>query len=458
MPRGWSEEGSLFLVESDVPVILNRLTSGTSARLSWGVPGGVSIVVKKSCNYNDTSVLEEIDDDYTNFIPIVSTAMVDVNGQSVPKISIVADFEDEILPEDGGLPLAESRMADISPNFLPSSEFSLEYKCWNQFGEPCEPKKDDPVEAAAAAETSEDTTELSNEKSMDSSETYDASSDTSVTDVTDESSKTSSTSSASMPKTIATNLLLGLVTTVSILGTAGSIAFAGGRRMIFAVTAVFIFATVFMAILPPPTHSLPSFGSKRSSSATTKSTTTTRSLNDNTQSQPHQCVINVEIVYWGCNHQVYIDAPDVSLRNSLDDSYDNWDTCQCQAKHLFPWNPDDPEAVVLPADSWGDGPESFDSIGQVEITNGSGESSMVYHVRGGNQLSGECMVAMGRPYRDNTGSILSASICDANNDSEEYNLGNDSSKTKTQNLWSEPSLSFLANADKEDNLGNDSSK
>merc|ERR1719310_858083 len=226
MPRGWSEEGSLFLVESDVPVILNRLTSGTSARLSWGVPGGVSIVVKKSCNYNDTSVLEEIDDDYTNFIPIVSTAMVDVNGQSVAKISIVADFEDEILSEDGGLPLAESRMADISSSFLPSSEFSLDYKCWNQFGEPCKPKKDDPVEAAAAAETSEDTTELSNEKSMDGSETYDASSDSSVTDVTDES-KTSSTSSASMPKAIATTLLLGLVTTVSILGTAGSIAFVG---------------------------------------------------------------------------------------------------------------------------------------------------------------------------------------------------------------------------------------
>jgi len=225
--------------------------------------------------------------------------------------------------------------------------------------------------------------------------------------------------------------------------------------MIFAVTAVFIFATIFMAILPPPTQSLTSFGSKRSSSATTKSTTTTtiRGLNDN---QLHQCVINVEIVYWGCNHQVYIDAPDVSLRNSLDDSYDNWDTCQCQAKHLFPWNHDDANAVVHPADSWGDSPESFDSIGQVEITDGiTGESSMVYHVKGGDRLSGDCMLAVGRPYRDNTGSILSASICDASNESEKDKLGNNSSKTKKQNPWSEPSLSFVANADNADNSTKD---
>jgi len=134
-----------FFVESDVPVLLNRITAGPSSRLSWGAPRGlVSVIVKTNCNSNNDTVLEsetmEID-------PIVSTEMVTVNGQTIPKISIVAlTTDDDILPpppSEPSIPLAESRMADAengnSPNFLPSSVFIHDYECWGGW-KTCAPK------------------------------------------------------------------------------------------------------------------------------------------------------------------------------------------------------------------------------------------------------------------------------------------------------------------------------
>jgi len=442
-----------FFVESDVPVILNRITAGPYSRLSWGAPGGVvSVIVKTNCNNNNNNnndtVLEsemmemEID-------PIVSTEMVTVFGQTIPKISIMALAEDDTIlppppPSNPSIPLAESRMADQehddSPNFLPSSDFTHDYECWGW--RTCAPKKNEgsslaaqaaaspkigsiaavtdrpaPTDGPAANAAAADTDPLAGSSSSSSTiDTTDSVTDrpaptdgpagstspiaTTSTTITNGASAASASSAFSANK-ITVNLLLGMVTTASLLivGTVGVVFDKHQRNtMIRAATAIAIFGVMFVAILPPPAHSLSSLEDADGGSR--------RSLND---AQP-QCAINVEIVYWGCDHQVFIDAPGVSLRNGVETSESDWETCECQEQQRFVNT-----TTTTTSDRRAGDEKNPDTITELGIINDLGEHSMVYHVAG-YDLDSSCFMAIGRPYRDNTGNIVSAGICDVTED------------------------------------------
>jgi hypothetical protein len=469
-PRpGW--ETAPFLVESDVPVVLNRITSGSASQVDWAVPQGISIIVKTDCsnsisndNDNESTFLEnEID---IEIRPVVTTemAVLFVNGlqEKVPKISITINPSDEQQQDEQqdkdeqqeppSISLAESRMTDNYPpngNFLPSSDFIQNHKCWGWRGE-CVPKNESKIEPEIEPEIEPvpsfpvQTETAPPDKYSDPGSTTDdatsspvaaaADSPTSSPVATTTNGPTSSpiaitttamgASSASSAK-IATNFnfVLGIVSTLSMLvfGTVG-IAFDKnqGRNAMIGIAAVTIVTTMFIAFLPVPSSSSSSFSSSLFSDGGS------RRIND---IHPF-CTVSVEIVYFGCQHEVYIDAPGVSLRNNVDESESNLETCECQEKMTFIEAVDD-AAETEDADQ-GETlkPTPFDTITEVDIS-GSNAGDMVYRVLGGEELSRSCRLAVGRPYRDNTGSVVSSSICDATEEKP----------------WSEPSLSFLSDRD-----------
>ena len=230
----------------------------------------------------------------------------------------------------------------------------------------------------------------------------------------------SSASSAKIATTF--NFVLGIVSTVSMLifGTVG-IAFDKnqGRNVMIGITAVTIFTTMFIPFLPASSSSSSSL-----SSSSLFSDGGSRRIND---IHPF-CTISVEIVYFGCAHEVYIDAPGVRLRNSAVESESNLETCECQEKMTFIETADDAAEDADQGETLK--PTPFDTITEVDIS-GSNVGDMVYRVLGGVELSRSCNIAVGRPYRDNTGSIVSSSICDATEEKP----------------WSKPLLSFLSDGD-----------
>ena len=58
----------------------------------------------------------------------------------------------------------------------------------------------------------------------------------------------------------------------------------------------------------------------------------TRSLSD--EPTP-TCTVNVEIVYWGCENEIYVNAPSVVLRNNEDTFSERLSMCRCQTHIAF---------------------------------------------------------------------------------------------------------------------------
>ena len=459
---GW--EAVPFLVESDVPVVLNRITSGSASKLHWGVPGGVSVIVKTDCSSD-----EYIEND---FRPLVTTEMavlfVDGSQEEVPKISITInpseeqqtwqeqqqqqgeqqneqqdeqqeqqqdqqqEQQQEQQQDEPSISLAESRMTDNYPpnvNFLPSSDFIQNHNCWGWMGE-CVPKNESEIEIEPEIEPVSEQTEIATpEKYSDPGSTTDdptsspavaAAGDPTTSPIATTTSAMGASSASSAKIATTFNFVLGIVSTVSMLifGTVG-IAFDKnqGRNAMIGITAVTIFTTMFIAFLPASTSS-------SSSSSSLFSDGGSRRIND---IHPF-CTISVEIVYFGCAHEVYIDAPGVRLRNSAVESESNLETCECQEKMTFIETADDAAEDADQGETLK--PTPFDTITEVDIS-GSNVGDMVYRVLGGVELSRSCNIAVGRPYRDNTGSIVSSSICDATEEKP----------------WSKPLLSFLSDGD-----------
>ena len=434
---GFGAAASPFMVSSDVPVILNRIIDGQSSRLAWGVPSGISIIVKSDCSGNN--VLQQ------DIVPVVTgDATATINGQQIPKLSI------SNLPIlNNTPPIAESRTAAVTFEeslFLPSSEFIYNYECFGQFPSECVPTETvNPVSASTPAPTavcsaSSDGNGSTNPPTPDNSvggtttppgsngnepqaskDDNPSSSPGSGPDTATDSPTTSSTisidqtsgiddndaSSANSSSTkFSVNMLIGLVSTISLLFLGTGWTLRGGRTItLVSVTMVLILA----ALAVPSAYSLSSSGTNGGDSG---SSTNHRDLVDDDA----QCTINVEIVYWGCQYEVYVDAPAVTLRDNRDTSNDDWTTCLCQVRHEF-------EDII----AGGDSTNPYNNV--TEVSDG------IYHVSGGSDLSPSCNLAIGRPYRDDNGNIVTANVC---TDKDQAYDG-----SKKARIWSAPASTSL---------------
>ena len=363
---GGNWEGTPFMIESDVPVILNRMTKGTSSSLTFGIPFGVSVVVKSDCS-GDRALEIPID-------PQVTLSTVD-NGDSTTTSKVKIRAAKPVQP----MPAMEQRVED--PTFLPSSNFTTDYYCMSQLPEPCVPTED-PATVVSSGPTPTDTPHsagidlVPGGDEHNQGHTEPTASPTEPDTNANRQAQLQSGNSGSNLMSIHGTFVFVIVSTLSLLWLQGGGGGGHRRQQVLQVAALLMVPTVFSMML-----------------ASTQGDLTSALL---TKQQRHlhelECIVNVEIVYWGCDHSVLIAAPHVVLRDDQSSYKNGWGTtCQCQWKHGFE------DALEEP----------WSNVTQTGIQSDSG---IVYNVPGGPSLDATCMLAIGRPYRDQGGGIKTSKV------------------------------------------------
>ena len=163
---------------------------------------------------------------------------------------------------------------------------------------------------------------------------------------------------------------------------------------------------------------------------------------DQSPSNTQQCSINVEVFYWGCNtflQTTNVKESMVVLRNLHLNQTRDTETCNCTALSTFP---DINTTRVTEADYYELDRDANNTLETVQIQSPYDDNSSAILVVQQVPLAkdaGTCNIAVGRPFRDEHGNIVSSHIIV--DESESHNTK--STLTSSTGTWSQPTDPLL---------------